>query len=292
VVERIRREPKAFAVGLLVLVTAAWGSTFVVVKEAVSHVPVASFLAFRFLLASAVLVVLRPRALLRLTRREWTEGALLGLALAAGYLLQTEGLRSTPPAVSGFITGLQVVLTPVFTWLLLRNRVRPLTWGAVVLATVGLGLMSLHGAAVSSGELLTLAGAACFALQIVGLGRWSSGGAVYGVATVQLLPVGLVSLAAALPRGVVVPRGTGEWSAVLVTALAATAFAFVVQTWAQSLISPTRAAVVFTMEPFFAAVVAVAAGEHLGWPLLAGGVLVVAAMLLVDARAEPGVASG
>ncbi len=287
-VERIRQRPTTLAVVLLVAVTAAWGSTFVLVKQAVGHLPVTSFLAFRFLLATGVLVAIRPGTLFRLGRREWAEGALLGLALAAGYLLQTEGLRSTPAAVSGFITGLEVVLTPVLGWVLLRHRLRPLTWAAVGLATVGLAFMSLHGAALGTGELLTLASAACFALQIVGLGRWSSGRDVYGVATVQLLTVGLLSLVVALPEGVVVPTNTPDWTAIWVTALAATAFAFVVQTWAQSLISPTRAAIVFTLEPLFAAAVAFAAGERLGWPLLVGGPLVVAAMFLVDARAKPG----
>lgn len=286
----MRQRPTTLAVVLLVAVTAAWGSTFVLVKEAVGHLPVTSFLALRFLLATGVLVAIRPGTLFRLGRREWVEGALLGLALTAGYLLQTDGLRSTPAAVSGFITGLEVVLTPILGWVLLRHRLRPLTWAAVGLATVGLALMSLHGAALGTGELLTLASAACFALQIVGLGRWSSGLDVYGVATVQLLTVGLLSLAVALPGGVVVPTNATDWTAILVTALAATAFAFVVQTWAQSLISPTRAAIVFTLEPLFAAAVAFIAGERLGWPLLVGGFLVVAAMFLVDARAKPGLA--
>ena len=264
-------------------VTAVWGSTFVVVKDAVQKMPVTDFLAWRFLLAAAAMVLLRPRALVRLGRSGRRSGALLGVALAAGYLLQTLGLQHTSAAVSGFVTGMFVVLTPLGAAVLLRTPPGATAWWAVLLATVGLGLLSLHGLTLGSGELLTLGCAAAFALHIVGLGRWASSYDAFGLAVVQLLVVGVICGAVAAPGGIVVPPDAGVWAALALTALAATALAFVVQTWAQAHLAPTRAAVVMTMEPVFGGLFAVGlAGEHLGPRAAAGAVLVLAAMVLTE----------
>jgi drug/metabolite transporter (DMT)-like permease len=210
-------------------------------------------------------------------------GALLGLALGIGYLLQTLGLQTTGAAVSGFITGMFVVLTPLGAALLLKQAPSRLAWIAVALATVGLGCLSLRGFSVGNGELLTLGCAAAFALHIVGLGRWAPSYDVYGLAVVQLLTVAAMCAAVAAPGGLAVPPDAGVWGAIGLTALAATAIAFVVQTWAQAHLAPTRAAVIMTMEPVFAGVFAVAAGgERVGTRTAAGAVLVLAAMLLTE----------
>lgn len=282
-VNELRRRPKVLAVVLLVVVSMAWGATFVVVKNAVAHASVLEFLAWRFLVAGALLVVVRPRSVLRLGSRGLVQGVLLGATLAGGYVLQTYGLRFTSAAISGFLTGLQVVFTPLLGWVLLRHRPGTRTWMAALVATAGLAVISLRGLSIGLGELLTIASAVLFALQIVGLGRWASVKDAYGLATVQLLTVGVVCLVAAAPGGIGLPSSGSLWAAVLLTAVAATAFAFVVQSWAQSHLTPTSAAVVFTMEPVFAALFAWVAGERFGWPVLLGGALVVAAMLVLGA---------
>jgi drug/metabolite transporter (DMT)-like permease len=207
----------------------------------------------------------------------------LGLALAAGYQLQTFGLRSTPAAISGFLTGLGVVFTPLLAWALLRHRPGYRAWAGSLLATGGLALISLRAFSFGAGELLTLASAVVFAAQIVGLGRWSTADGAWGLATVQLLTVAALLLFASLTRGGLgAPRNGGEWAAVAGTAVAATALAFAVQSWAQSQISTARTAVTLTMEPVFAALAAWVAGETFEWTVLAGGALVVAAMLVVE----------
>lgn len=282
-VEELRRRPRLVAVLLLLLASAIWGSAFVVVKQAITQTSVLDFLAWRFILAGLLLAAARPRALLRLGSRGWRNGALLGLALAAGYVAQTYGLERTPAAVSGFLTGLEVVCTPVVGWALLRSRPAGRTWVAVMVATAGLAVLSLRGVPFGIGEGLTVVSAAVFALQIVGLEGWATAQEAYGLATVQLLTVGVVALVAAAPSGLHLPSTPDLWGAVVLTAIAATAFAFVVQTWAQSHLSATSAAVVFTTEPVFAALFAWASGEHLGWAVLAGGVLVVLAMLVMGA---------
>lgn len=264
-------------------VTAIWGSTFVVVKDAVARMPVTDFLTWRFALAALAMLVLRPRSVARLGPDGRRVGVVLGLALGAGYLLQTLGLQHTSAAVSGFITGMFVVLTPLGAAVLLRTPPGRTAWASVALATVGLGLLSLHGLAVGSGELLTLGCAVAFTLHIVGLGRWSSRHDAFGLAVVQLLTTAGMCAAVAVPGGVAVPPDAGVWGALAVTALAATALAFVVQTWAQAHLPPTRAAVVMTMEPVFGGVFAVLlAGEVLGPRTVLGAVLVLAAMLLTE----------
>jgi len=283
------RANRVLAVLALLAVCAIWGATFVVVKDAIARMSVADFLAWRFALAAVAMVALRPNAVRQLGAVGRRDGVLLGLALGAGYLLQTYGLRSTPASVSGFITGMFVVFTPLGAGILLRRPVGPMAWLAVVVATVGLGLLALRGFAVGTGELLTLGCALAFAIHIVGLGEWSAGRNPVALAVVQLATVAALGAVAALLAGGAVglrpPPDAGVWGALALTALAATALAFVVQTWAQSLLSPTRAAVVMTTEPVFAGIFGVAlAGDQLGWRQLAGAGLVLIAMLLVEAR--------
>jgi drug/metabolite transporter (DMT)-like permease len=267
----------------LVAVTAVWGSTFVVVKDAVDRMPVTDFLTWRFAMAAVAMLLLRRRSVAALGPAGRRAGALLGIALGAGYLLQTLGLQTTSAAVSGFITGMFVVLTPLGAALLLRQAPDSAAWIAVALATVGLALLALHGFSVGTGELLTLGCAVAFAAHILGLGRWAPSYDAFGLAVVQLLVVAAMSAVVAVPGGIAVPPDWGVWGALALTALAATALAFVVQTWAQAHLAPTRAAVIMTMEPVFAGVFAVvAADEHLGWRTLLGGALVLIAMLVTE----------
>ncbi len=267
----------------LVAVCAVWGSTFVVVKHAIERMPVMDFLAWRFVLAAAVMAAARPSAVRRLSATSCRRGTLLGLALAAGYVAQTFGLERTPATISGFITGLFVVLTPLCAGLVLRKRVDAMSWLGVALATGGLALLSLHGLSVGRGEAITFLCAVAFALHIVGLGEWSTQRDAYGLAVVQLATVGLVSVIVAAPDTLSPPPDAGVWGAILLTALAATAVGFFVQTWAQAHLPPTRAAVVMTMEPVFAGGFGVAVGgDRLGVRTVLGALLVLTAMYVVE----------
>lgn len=267
----------------LVAVTAVWGSTFVLIKDLVATLPVTDFLAVRFVIAATVLLAAFSRQVRRLGRPQLARGAALGVVYGMAQILQTAGLDRSSAAVSGFVTGMYVVLTPILAAVLLRQRTPRSVWLAVILSTVGLGLLALQGFAVGSGELLVLASAALYALHIVGLGRWSVPADALGLSAVQMATIAVVCTAGALPGGVVMPQGVGQWSGVLYTALAAGALALVLQTWAQGHLSATRAAVIMTMEPVFAAGFAVAiGGESLTLRMLAGGALVLAAMYLVE----------
>ena len=198
----------------LVAVTAVWGSTFIVVQKAVERMPVMDFLAVRFSVAAIVMFAIRPTCLRGMSKTGFMHGAIAGLALGLGYITQTYGLQHTSASVSGFITGMSVVLTPVLSWILLRKGANRNTILAVVLATLGLGLLSLRGWSVGSGELLTLACAFFFALHILALGRWSAQYDSYGLAVIQICVVAVITLAASAPGGVALPRSDRrEWSA-------------------------------------------------------------------------------
>ncbi len=275
---------EALAVLALVAITAVWGSTFVLVKDAVDRMPVMDFLAWRFGLAALVMLALRPRCVAALGPAGCRAGGWLGLALGLGYAAQTFGLRTTPASISGFITGMFVVFTPIFAGGLLRRPVGRAAWIAVGLATAGLALISLRGFSIGGGELLTVGCAACFALHIVGLGEWSAGSDAFGLAVVQLLVVTALCGLAALPAGGLgPPPNAGVWGAVGLTAILATAFAFVGQTWAQAHLPPARAAVILTLEPVFAGVFGVlVGGDRLGLRTLGGATLVLVAMLVTE----------
>ena len=269
----------------LVGVTAVWGYTFLVVQDAVARMPVMDFLAWRFLVASVVMIALRPTCLRTVTRLELLRGVGLGAVLGLGYIAQTYGLRYTSAAISGFITGMFVVLTPVMSWILLRRKTSRNTWMLVALATVGLALLSLNGWSVGIGELLTLGCAVFFAIHIVGLGEWSSQYKPYTFSLLQIGAVAVISLIAATPGGIAVPPDPGVWAVVGITGVLATAVAFFVQTWAQSLVSATRAAVVMTMEPVFAGLFAVViGGNQLTLRTIAGAACILAAMLIINLK--------
>lgn len=269
----------------LFAVTAAWGATFIVVQEAITRVPVMDFLAVRFCFAAVAMLALRPMALHKMGRDGYLRSVWLGLALGFGYITQTYGLQHTSAAVSGFITGMFVVLTPVVSWFVLRRKTSTNVWRAVLLAALGLAVLSIQGGSVGIGELLTLLCAVLFAFHIVGLGEWSPRHDVYGLALLQIAFVGGLCLAAAVPDGLTLPPDAEVWGAILLTALVATAFAFIIQTWAQSLMSPARAAVIMTMEPVFAGFFAVLlAGDQLTFRILFGGMLVLAAMILIEIK--------
>lgn len=270
-------------IGLL-SVTAIWGSTFVLIKDVVGRMAVVDFLAVRFVIAAVVMLVLFARPVWRLGRAERWRGLGLGVLYGFAQWLQTEGLALTSPSVSGFVTGMYVVLTPILALLLFRQRMPLSTWFAVVLATAGLGVLALNGFQVDLGVLLTLASAALYALHIVGLGHWSKPGDAFGMSAVQMVGIAAVCLLATLPHhGPSLPPDGKAWTAVLYMALVAGAFAMLVQTWAQAHMPATRAAIVMTTEPVFAAGFAVLLGvDALTTRMVAGGTMVLAAMYLVE----------
>ena len=267
----------------LLAVTAAWGSTFFLIKDLLAEISVLDFLSTRFVIAAAVLVAVAPRAVLRLSRGEVKHGVVLGLVYGVAQVLQTLGLEQTSASVSGFVTGMYVVATPLFAAVLLRERIGAWVWFAVVLSTIGLAFLSLQGLSISPGVALVFASAMLYAVHILGLGHWSSPGNAFGLAALQMIVIAVVCTAVSAPNGLAVPQTRNGWWSLIYMAVVAGAGALLAQTWAQARMSSTRAAIIMTMEPVFAAFFAVLfGGEGLTARMVAGGTLVMAAMFLVE----------
>ncbi len=276
--------PKTLLATLTLLgITAAWGSTFFLIKDLLERVPTLDFLGVRFAIAAVALVLVAPRALGRLSRDARRHAIVLGLLYGLGQILQTAGLAHTPASVSGFITGLYVVATPLFAAVLLHTRITWLTWAAVMLAAVGLAVLTLDGLSVGYGEALTFVAAMLYALHIVGLGAWSTTSDAMGLAILQLIVIAVVCLSCTVPDGIVLPDRPSDWASLLYMALIPGALGIVGQTWAQAHLPPTRTAIVMSMEPVFAAFFAVLlGGESLTSRMILGGAFVLAAMLVVE----------
>ncbi len=277
------RRDSLLATLALLTVTACWGSTFFLIKDLLDRVPAADFLAVRFALATLAMLVLFPRAVGALSPALRRRAVLLGLLYGGSQILQTIGLAHTAASVSGFVTGLYVIFTPLLAAVLLKQRIGPATWGAVALALVGLAVLTELEPALGYGEALTLVAAVGYALHIVGLGAWSTPADAMGLTIVQLAVISAVCLAGALPGGVTLPQTGPDWLALLYMALFAGAGAMALQTWAQAHLPPTRSAIIMSMEPVFAAFFAVLlGGESVTGYMLAGGTMMLTAMLVVE----------
>jgi drug/metabolite transporter (DMT)-like permease len=277
------RRTTLLATAALLAMTACWGSTFFLIKDLLDRVPTLDFLAVRFAIASIVLLIAAPRAVARLSPETRKRAAVLGLLYGVAQILQTAGLAHTAASVSGFITGMYVVATPLFAALLLGTRITPLTWAAVVLAAVGLGILTLDGFAVGYGEAITLVAALLYALHIVGLGAWSTPSEALGMSILQIVVIAAVCLVATAPDGVVLPATVSDWLSVAYMAIFAGALAMLGQTWAQAHLPATRTAIIMSMEPVFAAFFAVLVGnESPTLRMVVGGLVVLSAMLIVE----------
>ncbi len=277
------RRTSLLAALLLLIVTAVWGSTFFLIKDLLDRVPTLDFLAVRFSIAAVLLLIVAPRALGRLSADARKHALVLGMLYGVAQILQTAGLAHTAASVSGFITGMYVVATPLFAALILHSRITRMTWAAVALATAGLAVLTLQGFSVGYGEAITLVAALIYALHIVGLGAWSKPAEAIGMSIVQIIVIAVICLVASAPGGIVLPATRGDWLSVLYMAAFAGSFALLAQTWAQAHLAPTRAAIIMTMEPVFAALFAIlAGGEDFTVRMLVGGTMVVSAMLVVE----------
>jgi drug/metabolite transporter (DMT)-like permease len=266
----------------LLAVSMAWGLSFVVMKDPIAKQSINSFLFTRFVVAVLAMLALQPSVLKKIDREILGKGFIAGLLLGSGFILQTLGLARAGAAVTGFITGLYVVATPVIAALVLKVKISRFTWGCVALATIGLALLSLTGWSIGIGEFFVLLCAVVFGAHIVALSRWSNGLDAYAMTVVQLATCALLTGAISFGQGYEAPANLSGWLVIFYTAIICTAIAFVIQTWSQAHISATKVAVIMTMEVVFAALFAVIfGGETLTVKVLIGGSMVLAAMFMI-----------
>jgi len=275
------------ALGVLVAVTAVWGVTFVQVRDAVAIYPLFAFLAVRFGIATCALAA-PAWARLATLGRDGTLGAVLaGVLLGSGYMLQTAGLERTSVSSTGFITGMYVVLTPLLALALFRVRIGAAAWGGVALATLGLALLSGVQGGSPLGDLLVLAAAAVYSLQIVLMERYAPRYDALAFTLVEMAAAFAGLLVVAIAAGQLgVPRGWTVWGALIVTGVFASALAFLAQTWAQRRASATQTALAFSLEPVWAAFFGFTlAGDRLGATAWLGCAVIMAGIALAEPAA-------
>jgi drug/metabolite transporter (DMT)-like permease len=292
---------------LMTLVVATWGTTFVVVKAALADASPGTFNLARMFFAFLVLFAAYPNQLKSLRPKQILAGAIVGLCLALGYQFQTIGLARTTPSKSAFITGLVVVLVPLFTAIpfLRLPGARSLRWNAWLGATLAfLGIIFLTAPAAASGiipnfssinlgDLLTLGCAIGFTFHCLALGHVSPR---IGFRPLAILQVGFCALfmAASLPF---LEHPTFHLTlrlaiALSVSAILSTAIAFSVQSWAQTILPPTHTALIMTLEPVFAWITAyLFIGERFGTRQLSGALLILAGICLTELIPQPHVPS-
>lgn len=274
---------QSWAVLALIFVAVVWGAGFVLMKDAISQQPVFDFLATRFTLATLVMVAIRPQVLSSITKQQVLRGSVLGVMLGLAYITQTIGLDLTTAAITGFLTGLYVVFTPLLFWFVFRKKVEKKVIVGATLALTALLFISFNGLSFDPGQVWLIACALLFAGHIIGLSFWSNAKDIYPLTVIQLAAGSAVCWLGAVPDGYQPPPNAFVWGTVVFTAVFATAMAFLIQTWAQSIMDPSRVAIILTGEIVFAAVIAVAVGQEvLTARTIIGGVLIVVAMLIVE----------
>jgi drug/metabolite transporter (DMT)-like permease len=267
----------------LIGIAAIWGLTFTMVQDAVDEIAVMTFLAYRFIPASLIVALIFRAELRSLDRAGWIAGGIMGGFLTAGYIFQTIGLKYTTASNAGFITGMFVVLTPLFGMIFLKQRAGWYAWVAAGISAFGLYLLSGVGG-VRSGDVLVFGCACSFALHILATDRAIKEHHIGALLAVQLGVAGFVpAVLAAVAGDLSVPRGAAVWSALLVTSLVASALGFFVQTYAQQHAAPARTAVILASEPAFAGLFAWLLADETFTPYdLTGALLILGAILFVE----------
>lgn len=274
---------------LLLSVAVAWGVTFLMVQKAIDTTPVYSFLFFRFGLASVIMFFICIKHLKKLDFQTILYGFILGVLLFSAFATQTFGLAYTSSSIVAFITGLNVIIVPFLSYLFFKDKIRLNVFLASLLAVVGLYLLTMSGTlSFQKGEFLTLICAILFALQIIFTGKYSKKVNVFNLVLVQLVTVSILSLIFSLfldktTFGIV--YNFAFFKAVIVTAVFATVYAFLIQTYMQQFTTATKTAIIFSMEPVSAGLYGYFAGnEILTSVQIIGAIIIISATVLSEIK--------
>ena len=274
---------------LLLTVAIAWGVTFLMVQDAISTTPVYAFLFFRFALASILMFIISYRFLNELNKKTILYGVILGIFLFSAFATQTFGLMYTKSSIVAFITGLNVICVPFLTYLFFKDKIKLNVLIASFIAVIGLYLLTMSGTLVfEKGEFLTLICAILFALQIIFTGKFSNQVNVFLLVLFQLITVSILALIFSLSLDSVtfnIPYNYAFFKAVIITAIFATVYSFLIQTYMQQFTTATKTAIIFTMEPVSAAIFAYfTANEVLTIVQFIGAVLIILATLIAELK--------
>lgn len=275
-----------------------WGFNFVVIKDVIDRVDPMLYVMLRYLVATAIFAALVPRSVTRSTRPHWVMGAILGAFYLTALIVQTIGLQYTTPGKSGFITGLNVAMVPFLYWIVVKRSPGGTQILGAIVATVGLGVLSLQGdLTISWGDGLTLLGALFYALHILTTGFFAPKVPPATLAVTQMA-ASAVFASAITPfvTEVTLDLPWEVWAAVVWTAVSGTIYAFFLQSWAQRRTTSTHAAVLLCLESVFSAVFGIIFGmDTVTWRLITGATLIFSGILIIEAwpaRREPAAGKG
>lgn len=275
--------------GRLALLTAAviWGTSFIVMKDTVDHIPVFQLLAIRFTLAGLLLALIFRKRLMRSARSLLSHGAVCGVLLLSAYATQTFGLKTTTPGANAFLTAVYCVMVPFMAWGFFRKRPTAYNWFAAVLCIGGIGLISLSGdLTLGIGEALTLVSGLFFALHIMALSHFGGKDDPVALTIVQFSVVAALSWACTLltERGAAFPA-PAAWPPLLYLTVFATAATLVLQSVGQSLTPPSQSAILLSLESVFGALFSVILGyEALTLPILCGFTMVFVSVIVSETQ--------
>ena len=270
----------------LFLVTLAWGSTFILTKYAIDRMPMYNFLAIRFALAFLVSSAVFYKRMMKFNKEVLKYGIIIGIMMFFLYAFQTAGLLYTTASKSAFITGMNVILVPIFSSIIIKRRPERKVAYCTVLAFIGVGLLSLNGSVdgINMGDVLTLISAFAGAMFIILVGKYTVKVDSVVLAITQFAVVSITcAIVSLIFETSVMPPTALVWVDLLFLSIVCTAGAFIVQNLAQKFTSPTHVALIFTGEPVFAALFGyVFVGEILSTQGIIGAVMIVSSMLLME----------
>lgn len=274
----------------LIVVTMVWGTTFLIIHLAMRHSGPLFFVGTRFLIAGAITALLFRASLHGLTRHEVKAGSVIGVALFAGYWLQTYGLQTISSSQSAFLTALYVPMVPLLQWVMLRRPPHFMSWLGVAFAFAGLVLLAgpqagaLSLISLSTGEIATVASALAIAAEIILISRYATAVDSRRVTIVQLLVAGALSLLLMPAAGEAIPAFSWVWLCAAVGLGLASAVIQLTMNWAQKSVSPTRATLIYAGEPVWGGVVGRLAGDRLPALALLGGAFIVIGVIVSELR--------
>lgn len=274
---------------LLLTVAISWGVTFLMVQDAIQTVPVYAFIFWRFIIATIIMAIISYKYFNQLNKESVVYGIILGIFLFSGFATQTFGLTFTKSSIIAFLTGLNVIIVPFLAFVIFKQHVRIMVFIGSVLAVIGLYMLTMSGTlTIGTGEILGIICAAFFALQIIFTDKYSKKVNVFMLVLFQFLTVSLLSLVFSLTLDNVTFNLDFNYiflKAVLITAIIATVYAFLIQTYMQQFTTPTKTAVIFAMEPVSAGIYGYFAGNEILTSIqILGAILIIFAVLLAEIK--------
>lgn len=270
----------------LLLVTVGWGASFILTKNSLAELPTYNFLGIRFLLAFFISAAIYYKRMIKIDKKTLEFGLILGLLLFAHYAFQTVGLNYTSASKSAFITGLNVILVPIFSALLLKNMPSRKVGISATMAMIGLALLTLNHnlAGVSIGDIYTFICAIIFAFYIILVGKYTKDVDSIAMAIIQLGLVGVFStITSFVIETPTLEVSLGGWIDIIILAVACTSGAYIVQSVAQKFTTPNHTALIYTGEPVFAGIFGfLFYGDRLGVRGTIGALLIVTGMLMAE----------